>query len=666
MQGRSPDQSSPVSRRSAVLSNGTHLTRLGIPALVGFALAFFGTATINQFGGLLQPKASLTPATLLAILMSLGIGMYLPTYFARAFSRLTARYRYQPDPRQLSEPGQQGTVITDAQLRIIGAGCLVLAGLATLAVNLLAGQLREAYNFAIETFHWTKFTLHVLEVGMLFAYVAVPVGLIGMALNCLQRITLLHSRYPLTTLICLTAGLSLGVATGLFDGVSPPAAGTLLVALLLLGTGLAQLRTPDLPALDLDQAPDLPSESDRWRFVLVWMLVLAGLLITLYLLAWQIIFGAGVAVPMASIHILGLLLGLVLSAILADRFHQPLHGVALTCILSSLLTTASLRIASSAISTTLAGAGNPTHSAWVLLLTSLPLVLMGMAVGSAMVAVAERSVRAASAVLSSTLSVCLGAIAASAVLVFELFPSLTFFERLVLLVLLWLAGGGLLLIYEPRFSLRARWPQASCMVLTLLAVTILLPEQAPQWSRLFRQMNSGRTCTLQLIGSHAEADRILEQIQDTTAFASAAENHTQPSFGPGSLSASSDGACLQDILLELHLSKEQHAAIIINLPAQFQEHYPRQLQAAVIRAAAGRLRGDGILVTRLAQRETVDRDPAACWREQLQESFGRVELVVPNSPKSGAAMTRRYLLAWLQPRQQTTVTALLDDPQTSQ
>lgn len=666
MQGCSPDQFSPISRRSVAPSSGTHLTRLGIPALVGFALAFFGTATINQFDGLLQLSTSLTPATLLAILMSLGIGMYLPNCFARAFSRLTARYRSQPTPGQVSEPGQQGTVITDAQLRIIGAGCLVLAGLATMAVNLLAGQLREIYYLAIETFHWTRPTLHVLEVGILFAYVAVPVGLVGMALNCLQRITLLHSRYLLTTLICLTAGLSLGVATGLLGGVIPPTAGTLLVAMLLLGTGLAQLRTPDLPALDLDHTPDLPSESDRWRFVLVWMLVLAGMLITLYLLVWQIIFDAAVAAPMGSMHVLALLLGLVLSALLADRFHQPLHGVALTCILSSLLTTASLRIASSAISVTLAGEGHPAHSAGVLLITSLPLVLMGMAVGSAMVAVAERSVRAASAVLSSTLSVCLGAIAASAVLLFELFPSLMFFERLVVLVLLWLAAGGLLLIYEPRFSLRARWPQAACMVLTLLAVTILLPEQAPQWSQLFRRMTSGRTCTVQLISSHTEADRILEQIQGSTVVASTAGNHTQHQFVPGPLSAPLNGAYLQDILLKLRLSKEQHAAIVINLPAQLQERYPPQLQAAVIRTAAERLRGDGILVTRLTGCETADHDPPSCWRAQLQKSFPRVEVVVPHVQRPGAAMTQRYLLAWLEPRQHPTITALLDDPQTSQ
>ena len=105
------------------------------------------------------------------------------------------------------------------------------------------------------------------------------------------------------------------------------------------------------------------------------------------------------------------------------------------------------------------------------------------------------------------------------------------------------------------------------------------------------------------------------------------------------------------------------AAIVINLPAQFQERYPRQLQAAVVRAAAERLRADGILVTRFTGRETADRDPPSCWRAQLQETFGRVE-VVPNVQRPGATMTPRYLLAWVQPRQpqRSTIAALLDDP----
>ncbi len=149
---------------------------LVVPGLIGLTLGLYGPATIDRFETLFQPLCSLADPALLAMLAASALGMWLPNRFARAFSRIAARVhrrlswaRTEPIWDDLSDPTG-----VDAQLKIIGAGSLVLCGLAVMWLNTMAAGVGHLDGAALETFHWTRLTLGLLVTTLIGMYVALP------------------------------------------------------------------------------------------------------------------------------------------------------------------------------------------------------------------------------------------------------------------------------------------------------------------------------------------------------------------------------------------------------------------------------------------------------------------------------------------------------------
>ncbi|MCH8913256.1 MAG: hypothetical protein IIA33_06765, partial [Planctomycetes bacterium] len=186
---------------------------MAVPGLIGLTLGLYGPATIDRFETLFQPLCSLADPALLAMLGASALGMWLPNRFARAFSQFAARVqrrvsgaRTEPVWDDLSDP-----VVVDAQLKIIGAGSLVLCGMAVMWLNTMAAGFGHLYGAALEAFHWTRLTLGLLVMGVIGIYVALPLMLLGIAFNCAQRLVLLRTRRVLIAL----AGACVGGSTGL-------------------------------------------------------------------------------------------------------------------------------------------------------------------------------------------------------------------------------------------------------------------------------------------------------------------------------------------------------------------------------------------------------------------------------------------------------------------
>ncbi len=621
-------------------------THLAVPWLIGLALSLFGAATIDRFEDLFHPCSSLTYVALLAMLCALAVGTWLPNRFARQFSRLTLRYRYrslsrgfQPARIRLRRTqaevedaprracGSGDDVITDAQLRVIGAACLVLGGLAIMLVGPWAGKLGLIYYQALDTFYWTRPTLHALDFGLIAAYVAVPLSLLGIAFNCTQRVALLHTRRLLTALTSLSVGVSLGLAMWSLSGGLPAAMTTLISALLLLATGLAQLQPGDPANIVSSETTDLPKISDRWRFVLIWMLIAAGLLITSYILSWQKFLVLDAGWPVARLPVLGVTVGLIISNFAFSQSLRSLHSIAILCMFVSLSVAAALVFAGgSGLGT---ASANDTFSfspvGWSVVISTPP-VLMGLALGSATTAAVQRSPRPATAVLSSSLSICFGAGLACVIVIVKLLEAFTFFDVLVMFVLLWLAMGGLLLIYDPHFGLRTRWPHAAFMVATLLLLTVILPQQAVRWSAILQKASAASVGWLQTVGNYYEAQQQLSAIRRQPGTTAATHVDMQPWGRGGQLLALVGPLSMDDMLGELRISRGRNAAVIITLPAAPSPYFSDKLQASLVQAAAQKLRADGVFAIRF---KGLPNNPPQLqrWRQQVQNTFEHTEII---------------------------------------
>lgn len=622
------------------------LSHLAVPWLIGLALSLFGGATIVRFEDLLHPCLSLTHSALLAMLGAVALGAYLPRRFARQFTQLTRRYRVRSAESSSSVIREAGPsqAVTDEQLRVIGAACLVLGGLAILLISPLAGKLGAIYHQALDAFHWTVPTLHVFDCVVIYAYVALPMGLLGIAFNCTQRVALLRSQNLLVVLTSLSVGLSGGLALASLGGPLSAAMSTVISALLLLATGLTQLRPEDPASFVASESADLPKVSGRGRFALVAVLVASGFLITYYILSWHKLATLGGGWSPTPAHVLALSIGLVLSHLRSGESPRPLPVLAVFCTLASAAVVGVLTIAGHSARGPVAAGPGSVLSAAAWMATLAPLVLAGLVVGLAIGAVVERSSRPATGVLSAMLSVCLGAGLGCGTMIFDLLAAFTFFEVQAALALLWLAAGGLLLVGESQSRLRTIIPHVSLTIATLLLLSMVLPTQAPTWSVILQRLAAGSTGALQTLDDPWEADELFGSVvrQQRTSHATyqqppSARVEDQPQERERRRS-------LDAILTELRLLQEPQAAIIISLPDEPSPYFSEQLQAALIRSVSRKLAGDGFFLTRFSSASDAALEVER-FRVRVQRTFEYTQAILAPAYGEAASSNQWQVLA---------------------
>ncbi|MCH8852280.1 MAG: hypothetical protein IID41_06455, partial [Planctomycetes bacterium] len=536
----------------------------------------------------------------------------------------------------------------DAQLKIIGAGSLVLCGLAVMWLNTMAAGFGHLYSAALETFHWTRLTLGLLVTILIGMYVALPLMLVGIAFNCAQRVALLHTRRLLIALAGVCVGGSAGLMIWLTVGALSPATVTQICALLLLFAGVIQLQPSDPARLRAMESSAVPHTVDRWGFVLPWMLRGTGFLVVYHLMLWLQIGVMGQARLLMLIYVCGVSVGLVTANFSFSRMLWPLHRLAILCMLVALSVAAVIVCVDSLhgwvpVPTGGQAAGGTPGWHWAAAVV-VPALLSGMVLGAAASATVERSARAAAGILSSTLSICTGAGLACAAAMLGLTDLWPVFDQLVMLVLLWLAMGGLLLIYEPHFNLKSRRPHVAFMIASLLLVTVTLPRSAAAWTAGSQDLARSSMGSYRVISNASEADRYIRML--VAGKVTAAPTRFEPTgvpLLPRSVSSSSSHA-VDSIIQQLILSKQRHSVVALRLPAfRWWSLRPKQ-QRGLITAAVQALRPDGTFVMRLTA-VPPKHGGLLRWRQRVEEAFGQAEFAVDEIVSGDAEMREWVLLA---------------------
>ena len=618
---------------------------LAVPGLIGLTLGLYGPATIDRFETLFHPLCSLADAALLAMLGASALGMWLPNRFARAFSQFAARVRrrlsdasVEPVWDDLSDPAG-----VDAQLKIIGAGSLVLCGLAVMWLNTMAASIGHVYSAALESFHWTRLTLGLLVTILIGVYVALPLMLVGIAFNCAQRVALLRTHRLLVALAGVCVGGSAGLMIWLAVGGLSAATVTQICALLLLVAGVIQLQPSDPARLRALESSAVPHTADRWGFVLPWMLRGTGFLVVYHLMLWLQVGVMGQARLLMLIYVCGVSVGLVTANFSFSRMLWPLHRLAILCMLVALSVAAVVVCVDPLHASRAYGIEVTDQAAWLwATAVVVPALLSGVVLGAAASATVERSARAAGGILSSTLSICTGAGLACAAAMLDLTELWPVFDQLVMLVLLWLAMGGLLLIYEPHFNLKSRRPHVAFMIASLLLVTVVLPRTAAAWTSGTRDLARSSRGSYRVISNASEADRYISMlVAGKAAAAPARYETTRAPSQPLSLSSASFHA-VDSIIQQLILSKQRHNVVSLRLPAHRWLSLRSKQQRGLVAAAVEALRRDGTFVMRLTdippQWEGLTR-----WRQGVEEALGQAAFAV-DEIVSGDAMMREWVL----------------------
>lgn len=563
--------------------------RLAESWTIGLALGLFGAATILRFEDLLQPGSSLATLAVMALLSCLALGMSLPKRYAQYFSRFTLGRRTGGQRESIPAAAASGDAAeaTAAQLQTLCAAGCVLGGLSMMGAHLLAQPLGCFSALALESFHWTSLTSQALDLALLCAYVLLPCVWLGIALNCVQRLTWLHVQRAPLTCGCVILGMSFGLALCRVLSGLPATLTELLAAMLLLLTAVATLRlaAPEDPVAPRESST--PAFSDRWRFILVWVLYAAAFLTAFYISTWRrlLVVGGPDQSGAAALGALGA--GLLLSTFGRLRSWRSMRSIAVACMLVSACIAVVVAVAgveacavTASDDSIVLGRGGQW---WVW----IPVVLMGSVVGLVSFAVVERSPHPPTGLVSCSIAVCLGAAAACLALLPGGIIELRAFHLLVIMALVWLMMGGLVLIHEPRFRLRGRLPQAAVMIGVLGLLIVMLPKQASHWSVLLRGVSRSCSGTLRLV-SHSGPIEGSENGSPLTV------------AGPMSLEA---------MLRRLRTAQEKYAGILITWPAESGEPASRKMRAALVRAAAARLRPDGVLLTRFRARDDASVAP---------------------------------------------------------
>lgn len=604
---------------------------LAVPLLIGSSLCWFGASTIVRFEELLYPTASITHTTVLAMLCALAVGIRLPDLYARFFAELAGSRRREREARSLPEGGQSRSSMPDASaghasdeaseshLKTIAAACLVAAGLFMLVGGALAESLAAAHQMMMETFHWTMTTARALDLLCLLLYVALPMILLGIAINAAQRAVLLHTHRSGIALASIAFGFATALLLWAPLSAMSPKIHAVLTALVLLTAGGLQGTFP-ARGPSTQRSADLPALSSRWQFVLAGMLALTGFLLVRYLGVWQA-FEIG-TVPSHEVPwhempwqglpllLLGVAVGLACSTRALFNLLIPLQRLAVMCFVLALSITVVTILVSRGMSAApglLAASDLP----WAVI--ALPALLCGLTMGCAASAMVQGSPSPGAGANSAAAALCWGAALASATRLVDLPVRLSAYHVLVFVALCWMALGGLLLIYEPRFRFRRRRLQATIMVTSLAIMTFALPPEARRWSALLRRLpiacDRGQLLT---IANPFEATRALRS-----------------DHWPADGNVSPERA-----FHRLRLVHEKYPAVILGLSCAPSQCMPAQLQDALVRIARDSLQPDGVFQTRFSDPAT-DQVAIRKWQERLRKTFDDVELENLSESRSG-------------------------------
>jgi hypothetical protein len=406
-----------------------------------------------------------------------------------------------------------------------------------------------------------------------------------------------------------------------------------------------QLQPSDRARLRGQESSAAPHTADRWGFVLPWMLRGTGFLVVYHLVLWLQIGVLGQARLLMLIYVCGVSVGLVTANFSFSRMLWPLHRMAILCMLVALSVAAVIVCVDPFHGARAFGIDATGQAVWPWTAgVVVPALLSGMVLGAAASAAVERSAQAAGGILSSTLSICTGAGLACAAAMLDLTELWPVFDQLVMLVLLWLALGGLLLIYEPHFNLKSRRPHVAFMIASLLLVTVVLPRTAAAWTAGTRDLARSFMGSCHVISNASEADRYINMLVagKTAAAPSRFETARAPSR-PLSLSSASPHA-VDSIIQQLILSRQRHSVVALHVSAyRWLSLRPKQ-QSGLVAAAVASLRPDGTFVMRLTD-VPPKWDGLASWRQDVEKAFGQGAFAVDEIVSGDAVMREWVLLA---------------------
>ena len=215
---------------------------------------------------------------------------------------------------------------------------------------------------------------------------------------------------------------------------------------------------------------------------------------------------------------------------------------------------------------------------------------------------------------------------------------------LLALVLLWLALGGLLLIYEPHFNLKSRRPHVAFMIASLLLVTVVLPRTAAAWTAGTRDLARSAMGSYRVISNASAADRYISMLVADKAWAARAGLDDTRALMRLPISGLAASHSVDSIIQQLILSKQRHSVVALSLPASRWMSLRPMQQRGLVAAAVEALRPDGTFVMRFTD-VPPKWDGRKLARQRVEEGLGQAQAAFAiDEIDSGDAVMREWVL----------------------
>ncbi len=623
-----------------------------VPGFVGLALAGYAWAVATRWESVLLPCPVPMIRIFLAMMGLLLVGIWLPHRFAAHFVELAKRLPVPYQPRRAGVPTASNVSRAqaaseakedpfspsqvDAHLRVIAAGGFVVGGLAILVGSfVLFEPLVRIYHLAIERFHWTVGTSYVLDLLVLSTDIGIPLILIGIGLNSLQRIELLHREYIGTVLGRLTLGAGLGLWIGFHVSFSAGNWLGAVVSLIFLGCGTMLVQSSSIEVESSRQAPvgmngpALPSQS---RWVPMCVLVVMGALWIVYLSAnvtwktasqiWNFcpmqIGAVGVGISV-GVRVLRRVQPVRDQSKRPTRFSTPdailsTNYPAALCGLMSLWVACEIGLGPDRfflLSSDREGSSSFLGIWCWKMFTATGLGIVG---GVSLVSLAQRSTRPVSGILSAMLCAGIGTFLGG-IFLMMVEQRMTPYYALLVIVLVCLGAGVLWSMYEPDFHRKQRMGFLTAFGFLLGIELILMPSRAPAWSEQQHEFVEQAGLRMVSIGSTMEAHRDLGLDSGALCWKS--------------LRKDSDGPSLIHTLIgrirRVWLQRESMAAIMLVRPEQPVKLESLSFPETIWPWIRDELRTDGNLLILPFE---IPRDQIAIeqYRDLLQRYFAEVNV----------------------------------------
>lgn len=583
--------------------NRPSVLHLVSPAVIGLVVGIFGTAALAEWREALRPCGGLASTLQLAMVMSLIAGLQLPSALrtlagaappASAFSH--RRSRAEPAGRQLGAEQAEW-------LRVIGTVCLLLAGAAMIVLRTAGPGIAALHAVALAGYHWTPFTLHVLDLLLALLLVFVPLLCLGVALNCAQRLSLVCGRRSSVVAAGFCSGLAAGLALAPELGALPATVVMLVAGLCAMVPALLEIR-PLVDVVSCDDGDGLPASPDRGQLHSRFMLGVSGFLILVQMLIWTSLASSMGLARTPAWLVAALALGWLAGHGSARQGPGVFRRPAILCLANAVALAAGMMLGGLFVQIEEQGAGWRVLAGVLILLPALS--------GGALHAVlleglSQSTSRPSSGVLrgwtATGLGLAGGLLAAAGGITDELQP----YEWLAVLSLSWL---GLALLDAVQGHLgratAGHGLTATGVLAALLALCAGSAREPESWQRLGRGLASATRGRLTVVGSLHKADVLLAQLE------------APQSIEPSTARSGRAPMTPERMLRRLVLLREPCAAVYLDFDSAGLRAVPPALFDDLAALVHSRLGPDGYMLVAIRDAHPQDASAAALLRRMTR------------------------------------------------